>query len=427
VMHTQPPLWGPMEFVPLHVRRHRFASACGEEGQYLLPAEPNMQLHAGMVRMLGESLGWAMVLEEDDKGRLVFTPSECYPEDADQVCSMEEVPYTGHVYDLTTGNHHFHAGIGDIIVHNTDSLFVRFRKQAKGFNGKEAVQKTIEVATEASMKIKPLLKAPHDLEYEKTYWPFVLFSKKRYVANQYGTNTDKFKQSSMGIVLKRRDNAQIVKHVFGGIIDIILNQHDIEASVRFLRQSLSDLIKGKHPLEDLIISKTLRAFYKDPSKISHKVLADRIKERSPGAAPQVNDRIPYVYVVTDAPGKVLQGDRIEHPDYIREKGLRPDYTFYITNQIMNPVLQIYALNGVLEDIKGNADEKITWERKTREFVRDGKSTKYAREKVRDLREDEVKKILFDPVLKKLQQDPEVIRMKNKQRGNHTITDWIVKL
>ena len=34
---------------------------------------------------------------------------------------------------------------------------------------------------------------------------------------------------------------------------------------------------------------------------------------------------------------MLQGDRIEHPDYIREMGLQPDYKFYITNQINKKV------------------------------------------------------------------------------------------
>ena len=45
----------------------------------------------------------------------------------------------------------------------------------------------------------------------------------------------------------------------------------------------------------------------------------------------------------------LQGDKIEHPNYIKENKLKPDYGFYITNQIMKPVSQIYAL--VLEDLK----------------------------------------------------------------------------
>ena len=40
---------------------------------------------------------------------------------------------------------------------------------------------------------------------------------------------------------------------------------------------------------------------------------------------------------------ILQGDRIEHIDYIRTKKLPIDYEFYITNQIMNPVKQVLDL------------------------------------------------------------------------------------
>ena len=42
--------------------------------------------------------------------------------------------------------------------------------------------------------------------------------------------------------------------------------------------------------------------------------------------------------------KVLQGDRIEDPDYIVKQGLELDYEFYITNQIMNPVKQVLDLS-----------------------------------------------------------------------------------
>jgi hypothetical protein len=41
--------------------------------------------------------------------------------------------------------------------------------------------------------------------------------------------------------------------------------------------------------------------------------------------------------------RVLQGDSIEHPDYIKENNLRVDYLFYLTNQIMNPTIQFLEL------------------------------------------------------------------------------------
>ena len=225
----------------------------------------------------------------------------------------------------------------------------------------------------------------------------------------------------MGIVLKRRDNAQIVKTIYGGVIDIILNQHDIEAAVKFLKDTLLDLIRGRFTLDDLVISKTLKAHYKDPTKIAHKVLADRIKERSPGNAPQTNDRIPYVYIFSETPGKLLQGQRIEHPNYIKEKDLRPDYEFYILNQIMNPVLQLFSI--VLERLEGYQLADGHWGAAEKKLRLDGKPDKYIKEKIRDMRELEAKKLLFDPILQKLAKDPELLRLKNKRNGNRTITEW----
>jgi DNA polymerase elongation subunit (family B) len=329
------------------------------------------------------------------------------------------------VYDLETEEGVFQGGVGEILLKNTDSLFVHFpdaTKDKEEGDTRSALVKTIEIGKEASDAIKPILKHPHDLEYEKTFWPFILFSKKRYVANQYGTDPNKFKQTSMGIVLKRRDNANIVKRIYGGIIDIILNQHDVKASVSFLKSSLDQLIQGKFPLDDLVISKTLRAHYKDPTRIAHRVLADRIKERSPGNAPQANDRIPYVYIANLAGKKVLQGDRIEHPDYIKENGLNPDYEFYISHQVMNPVLQLYAI--VLDQIEGyNEGINSEWQKVAKQMRQDGKSEQQIKEKMSALKEIEVRKLLFDPVFKRIKDDPTTKMLKNKQNGNRTITEW----
>ena len=40
---------------------------------------------------------------------------------------INQIEYSGYVYDLTTDNHHYAAGIGNLIVHNTDSVFTCFR------------------------------------------------------------------------------------------------------------------------------------------------------------------------------------------------------------------------------------------------------------------------------------------------------------
>jgi hypothetical protein len=66
--------------------------------------------------------------------------------------------------------------------------------------------------------------------------------------------------------------------------------------------------------------------------------------RDPGNKPQSNDRIPYAYIEVPNEDEIkLQGDRVEHWDYIVEKKLKLDYLFYITNQIMKPSIQFLEL------------------------------------------------------------------------------------
>ena len=179
---------------------------------------------------------------------------------------------------------------------DTDSVFIDFGFKDK--TDKEGLKKAIQLGKEAEEYIQQFLKPPHRLEYEKTFWPFILFSKKRYIGYKYEEDPDKYKETSMGIVLKRRDNANIVKHVYASVINNILTKKDIKLSIKNLQQNLRDLVNGKFPLEMLIISKSLRGFYKNPNMIAHKVLADRMGERDPGNKPMVNDRIPYVYIQT---------------------------------------------------------------------------------------------------------------------------------
>ena len=323
-----------------------------------------------------------------------------------------------------------------LIYGDTDSVFISFvdyikdqRKDKKEISEKEMLKYTIEAGEEAGAYVTSKLKKPQNLEYEKVFWPFCIFSKKRYFGNKYEFSTENYKQTSMGIVLKRRDNAPIVKDIYGGVIDIILNKRNIEMAKDYFKDEVAKLLKGNVKLEKLIISKTLRGNYANPTQIAHKVLADRMGERDPGNKPVSNDRIPYCYIdetklkceICNAyvnpkackcidcmklyckdhlhnhkktckkvcrfckckgniekcktcqgmycktcmlshkrkkdkfgresfdkckkpiTNKILQGDIIEYPPYIRENNITIDYRYYLDHQIEKPVMQIFEL------------------------------------------------------------------------------------
>lgn len=320
--------------------------------------------------------------------------------------------------------------MAEIVYGDTDSIFCIFpNKQVvdgveKQLYGKDAIMTSIATATEASHAFKEHLKPPHDLEYEKTFWPFILFSKKRYCANKYEHDDKKCKMNSMGIALKRRDNAPIVKHIYGGVLDIILNKQDMKESITFLKSNLEDLVQGKFPLDQLVITKSLRADYKDPEKIAHKVLAERMGERDPGNKPMVNDRIPFVYIETYTKEKVLQGERIEHPEFIKKNNLQPDYEFYITNQIMKPILQLYALT--IETLEGYSKGPHYFANMEKKLITDkGGDMKKVKDRLDDLKEVEVQKILFDPILTKVKNKK--TREINRKNGFREISDFFPKI
>jgi len=230
---------------------------------------------------------------------------------------------------------------------DTDSVFFKFimhdKKTKKKIINKQSLIYTIELAKQAGKLATKFLKNPHDLEYEKTFWPYIILSKKRYVGILYEEDPNKGKLKYMGIVLKRRDNAPIVKDIYGGVVNILMKDKNIPNAIIFLNKEINNLIKGKINIEKLLITKSLRGYYKNPNQIAHKVLAERMGIREPGTKPSSGDRISYAFIKNENK-KALQGEKIETLSYIQKHNLNLDYGHYITNQIMKPLLQLFALD-----------------------------------------------------------------------------------
>ena len=316
---------------------------------------------------------------------------------------------------VTTKAHGTVLTRAEYVYGDTDSVFYTFNLETlEGvpIRGKQALEITIELARQVGDMASAFLKAPHGWVYEKTLMPFGLLQKKRYFGILYETDPNKGKPKSMGIVLRRRDNAPIVKDVYGGLIDILTKQQDLEAAIKFVRDSLQSLVDERVPMDKLIITKSLRSTYKNPQQIAHKVLADRMGKRDPGNKPSSGDRIPFVYI-HNANKKALQGERIETPDYIRANRLKPNYSFYITNQIMKPVAQLFGL--VLEQMSA-------FRRKKARFLEELESVKCnwtesddkLQKKLDDLRFREVRELIFDDYLRQAD---------NMAKSNKSITEF----
>ena len=308
------------------------------------------QISASNIAWLATSLGWKISIntrsDKPDIYRITMTKLS-QRKNPNKIKKLMEIPYTGYVYDLTTENHHFAAGVGNMIVHNTDSVFFTFNLEnpetKEKIRGKPALEMTIEIAQDVADLCTQWLKPPMALAYEKTLMPFILLSKKRYVGMLYEEDPNKGKLKYMGLSLKRRDSCDYLKDVYGGILNLLMKeQANVQNAINFLDKSLKELIEGKVPMDKLMITKALRSDYKNPQQIAHRVLADRIGQRDPGNKPKPGDRMKFIHIVNDVK-KALQGEKIETPEYAIANKLKIDYVFYITNQLMKPLQQLFGL------------------------------------------------------------------------------------
>lgn len=345
----------------------------------------------------------------------------CSVEPSCKIQDMYRIPYEGYVYDLTTENHHFAAGVGNMIVHNTDSVFFIFNLTNKDTGakivGKDALEITIELAQEAAHYATMFLKPPMNLAYEKTLQPFALLSKKRYVGILYEEDPNKGKLKYMGLSLKRRDSCDYLKDTYGQIINIIMNKGSVPMALEHLEQCLNALIKGQVPTDKLAITKSLRSYYKNPQTIAHRVLADRIGQRDPGNMPKPGDRMKFLHFWN--PDKnALQGEKIETPEYIVDAGLKLDYGFYVSNQLMKPLCQFLGLaleemwkgQGKISALKKHQSELVALHKEYPDFETFIK-------KKEKLCSDKAKAIFFEKYL---------VQIRNDRNGLRPITGFFQK-
>jgi DNA polymerase delta subunit 1 len=221
---------------------------------------------------------------------------------------------------------------------DTDSVMVEFDVQ--GRKGQEAIDYSWEQGELAAEQCTKLFKAPNDLELEKVYCPYFLYSKKRYAAKMYEKKGDAvvFKKIDVkGLQVVRRDSCPYVRETLKSLLGMILESDDPRPVIQFARQASADLVAGKIPVEKLQMSKQLASDYKVP--MPHVAVRDKIKARAPGSEPQQGDRVQFVIVTGPRDAKMFE--KAEDPAWVRDNPeIKVDYQYYFTNQLKKPVCDL---------------------------------------------------------------------------------------
>ena len=246
---------------------------------------------------------------------------------------------------------------------DTDSVMIEF--DVGNRTGKEAIEYSWEIGERAAQECTKLFKAPNNLELEKVYCPYFLYSKKRYAAKLWTKGKDGNMNMDYidvkGLQLVRRDNTPHMREVCKELLDVVLESSDTGPPKELALQRAIELIEGDVPNEKLILSQGLSDSYKakgftvsinspDITDINqaHVQVVRKMRERQPGSEPQSGDRVPYILIDTGDP-KAKAFEKSEDPKYAKDNNLKVDYNYYFINKFLNPVCDL--IEPLFEDPK----------------------------------------------------------------------------
>jgi len=272
-----------------------------------------------------------------------------------------------YVYDLETEIGRFGCGVGELQAFNTDSIFIKFKYNREDFEKNRRDTFRLASICGDNLTNDIFKRPPIELEFEKVFHPFILLTKKRYIANKFENTKDPFQLKGVdakGIALTRRDYCPMVKKCYKEIIDTIVNDKtatgelvkndydSLKTSTVLYKQYIDNIYNYNIDIKDLVVSAMLAASYK--TRPVHVQLAERLKLRKQEV--QIGDRIPYIFIES-IDTKKAKSELGEDPRYAIENNLKYNRTCYL-EQLAKPILGFYKI--ALKDRQDLLDEIIDY-------------------------------------------------------------------
>ena len=236
------------------------------------------------------------------------------------------------VYDLTTDSGHFHVGPGRLVVHNTDSCFIRLGKKfCSGDTEQELIANAEKKGEEMAAQITKLFLQPILMEYEMVLLKLCLIKRKKYFGIKIEPGC-KPKHYMKGIECVRRDFCPMVIKTQRQMI-ILVFENKINEAVAYVQGVMKKLYAGEIPLDDLLLTKKLSRRVEDYKQVQpHVELAKRLHGKY-----QAGDRVEYFI-------RAGREDLNQRAVTREELLIYPlDYEYYAKQQLWKPIQRIMDL------------------------------------------------------------------------------------
>lgn len=282
-----------------------------------------------------------------------------------------KVEYLGkcitYVYDIETENHHFAAGIGRLVVHNTDSIYISANKSnfvdldRNYFSYKitkleymtKLIERTFDIVKEYKTSINNALIADNlalflKVAYEEVLYICCFINKKTYfgIPHKEIINFKPDKLFLRGIKEVRRGVSNILKNISSIILWKAVDINNVLTLQELVIEAVKNCFTTNWSHTDFI--KT--AVYKPTiQNVSVQTFMQRMRDINYDPLPEANERFKYViskkfpYKYDELKGNQIalkQGDLWEFPERLIEQNMEIDFLQYFNGEVVGQLVAL---------------------------------------------------------------------------------------
>lgn len=337
------------------------------------------QIGAQGLYLLLSDLGYNVSVQVDGQNYSLLFTQECT--DITAIKSIEELgSCDDYVYDLETESHHFAAGVGRMVVHNTDSLYIACNKShfteidREYFIGKinkldygtQLVEKTFELIEIAKNEVNEHLFKNNGskflkMAYEEVLYPAIFLSKKKYmgIPHEEKINFYPKKPFLRGLEVVKRGTSDVLKDICMKIIMEILDIKCVFTMLELVAIAIKRFFNTEWDVKQFV--KT--AVYKlDKQNAAVRNLIGRYERDQYKIIPEPNvrfkyivcKRYPWVYNDQGNQTELSIGDKMELLERVLEENIPIDLEYYFNNEITGQMARLIAYEDQFDTIDRDA-------------------------------------------------------------------------
>ena len=276
-----------------------------------------------------------------------------------------------YVYDLETENHHFSAGIGNIVVHNTDSLYISipekyFTAEDKQFySGKidklsywtSLVKSTFSNVNSIRDSVNKTLEEDNGttfltMAYEEILYPVLFASKKKYFGIKHEKHIN-FQPRNVddlfirGLEIRKRGVSMFAKQMIGDIMLTCVSPNNIYTLLELTFKKIDEIYANSTQYSYHLFNRT-DVYRPNKKNVKVQTFASRMRELGIYVKPYerfnyvIVKKYPYRYDHKGRKSHILVGDKMEFTEYAEENKLEIDLDKYMIGSINGQLARLIA-------------------------------------------------------------------------------------